>query len=125
MRRSESGVQPRSLMMAVGLTSCWRMDLLYTTLAALRLTRSSLFMSSTLWGSHTLAQYSSFGRTSVVYARALVERGHCRRFLAMRWSVDVALLTTEQIWVCHSRSLDIIMPKYFAVFAESTVELCY
>ena len=118
MRRTESGVQPRSLRMAVGLTSRCRKDLLYTTLAALRFTFSNLLISSTLWGSQTLAQYSNFGRTNVVYARALVDRGHCRRFLAMRWSVEVALLTTEQICVCHFRSLDMIMSKYLA---ESTV----
>ena len=92
LRRSESGVQPRSLMMAVGLTSCWRMDLLYTTLAALRLTRSSLFMSSTLWGSHTLAQYSSFGRTSVVYAIFVRSMGEFLNFQKLKEK-------TVQCWI--------------------------
>ena len=68
-RRFSSGFQPSLVIMVKTLLVL--LESLQTNLAAMRCTASNLFLWSCLYGSHTEAQYSNFGRTKVLYARFL------------------------------------------------------
>ncbi len=60
-------------------------------MAERRCTVSSLWMLEAVCGSQMMLAYSKMGRTSVVYARCLVFRGHVRMFLWRKAEVVFAL----------------------------------
>ena len=68
--------------------------------------------------------YSRMGRTSVVYARCLVLRGHVRMFLWRKADVAFALCAVLLMWVFQFRVLLIWIPRYFAVSVVWRLWLC-
>ena len=60
-------------------------------LAERRCTVSSLRVLESVCGSQMMLAYSKMGRTSVVYARCLILRGHVRMFLWRKAEVVFAL----------------------------------
>ena len=68
--------------------------------------------------------YSRMGRTSVVYARCLVLRGHVRMFLWRKADVVFALCAVLLMWVFQFRVLLMWIPRYFAVSVVWRLWLC-
>ena len=78
--------------------------------AARLCTASNAFLHLAWCGSHTDGAYSSFGRTSALYARALVFCNAMRRVLQ---SVLEASPTTLDMWVRQVRSSERVTPRYY------------
>ena len=81
-------------------------------LAAALLTFSNLFVSLSLYGSQTAAQYSSVGRTSVLYAKCLVSCGQPCKFLLRNPSVLLALFFMLSVCLSKRRVLLRVTPRY-------------
>ena len=69
-------------------------------------------MSCNLYGSQTIAPYSSVERTRAMYDNLLHSSGQYIRFLRRNPSVEFAFLTMLVIWVFHCKSFEIVIPKY-------------
>ena len=82
--------------------------------AARLCTASNAFFHLAWCGSHTEGAYSSFGRTSALYARALVFCDTMRRVLRRKLSVLEASPTTLDMWVRQVRSSERVTPRYYS-----------
>ena len=80
--------------------------------AARLCTASNAFLHLAWCGSHTEGAHSSFGRTSALYARALVFCDAMRRVLRRKLSVLEASPTTLDMWVRQVRSSERVTPRY-------------
>ena len=77
-------------------------------------TASNAFLHLTWCGSHTEGTYSSFGRKSALYARALVFCDDAmRRVLRRKLSVLEASPTTLDMWVRQVRSSERVTPTRY------------
>ena len=83
--------------------------------AARLCTASNAFLHLAWCGSDTEGAYSSFGRTSALYARALVFCDAMRRVLRRKLSVLEASPTTLDMWVRQVRSSERVT-QVFGVF---------
>ena len=77
--RSTRGTQLS--LISIGVTLSYLEGLLKANLAALFWTDSSSLMSESVWGSHTVQQYSIVGLTYAWYSLALMWDGHVLKFL--------------------------------------------
>ena len=92
--------------------------------AARLCTASNAFLHLAWCGSHTEGAYSSFGRTSALYARALVLCDAMRRVLRRKLSVLEASPTTLDMWVRQVRSSERDTPRYLESLTGVSVWLC-
>ena len=92
--------------------------------AARLCTASNAFLHLAWCGSHTEGAYSSLGRTSALYARALVFFDAMRRVLRRKLSVLEASPTTLDMWVRQVRSSERVTPRYLECLTGVSVWLC-
>ena len=70
-------------------------------------------MSSADEGSHAAEAYSRVGRTREVYAALFTCLVHSLRLGLRKPSVFDAFAVVESIWVCHDKSLPVILFSHF------------
>ena len=79
---------------------------------------------SSTWRGDTEGAYSSFGRTSALYARALVFCDTMQIVLRRKLSVLEASPTTLHMWVRQIRSSERVTPRYLECLTGVSVWLC-
>ena len=66
--------------------------------------------------------YSKIGLTSVVYAIDLIEQQYLLKFLLIKCSILVALLTIVVICVSHERVLASCIPKMSSLLSKWNIQ---
>ena len=75
-------------------------------------------MSCNLYGSQTIAPYSSVEHTRAMYDNLLHSFGQYFRLRRRNPSVEFAFFTILVIWVFHCKSFEIVIPKYGLEFTS-------
>ena len=78
-------------------------------------------MSCNLYGSQTIAPYSSVERTRAMYDNLLHSSGQYFRFRRRNPGVEFAFFTMLVIWVFHCKSFEIVIPKYGLEFTSCSI----
>ena len=78
-------------------------------------------MSCNLYGSQTIALYSSVECKRAIYDNLLHSSGQYFRFRRRNPSVEFALFTMLVIWVFHCKSFEIVIPKYGLEFTSCNI----
>ena len=120
-RLSASSFQPRSLTTAeMDIWSSVRLcGVLVTKRTALCWVISSRLMSFWWWGSQTLEQYSSLGRTYDIYAFSFRALGQCLRLRATKPSIRFAAPLMLEIWASQVSFSVKVTPRYLVLLTPS------
>ena len=117
--------QPRWLIISVSpvqLSPC--LNLPHTQRAARRWTISTRWVCFFVWGSQTVLQYSTWGRTRAEYVVDLMALEDTRTFRLSTAMVELALAVAFAICVSHLRLPDTVRPRYLTSSTTLSVWLC-